>query len=70
MKLKSVSIVAASGYGGKAKVMGTLEGSDEQIEVFEYFDDEISFTEAELIGLTVGQALGLRQSRDIEYLKS
>lgn len=32
-------------------------------------DDELRFTEAELVGLTVEQARALRHSRDVTYLQ-
>lgn len=38
--------------------------------LFNFFDDELSFTADELCGLTVDQALKLRQNKDIEYLQS
>lgn len=44
------------------------DGTDEVL--FEYYFDEISFNEKELIGLTKEQAFALRQKKDIEYLRS
>ena len=39
-------------------------------ELFEYFPDEISFTESEFIGLTRDQAHELRHRKDVAYLQS
>ena len=44
------------------------DGSTE--ELFKYFPDEISFTEAEFIGLTSDQAHDLRHRKDVAYLQS
>lgn len=47
--------------------------TDEESEwnvLFTFFDDEISFFDEELIGLTEDEAYELRQMRDLEYLRS
>ena len=44
------------------------DGSTE--ELFQYFPDEISFTESEFIGLTSEQAHELRHRKDVAYLRS
>ncbi len=38
--------------------------------LFCFYDDEITFTGEELIGLTVDEALKLRHDRDVAYLQS
>lgn len=38
--------------------------------LFQYYVDEISFTENEFIGLTREQAMSLKSKKDIAYLKS
>ena len=38
--------------------------------LFEFYPDELSFTENELIGLTEEQAHELRMKKDIEFLQS
>lgn len=38
--------------------------------LFEFYPDEISFTESEFIGLTEKQANGLRLEKDKKYLQS
>lgn len=37
---------------------------------FVWFDDELTFREEELVGLTLEQAQDLKQQRDIAYLRS
>ena len=38
--------------------------------LFDYFDDEISFDETELLGLTEDEAHDLFHRKDVEYLRS
>jgi hypothetical protein len=54
---------------GHIVVTATLEDGTE-VELFRYFTDELSFTEAEFRGLTVQEARDLFTRRDIEYLRS
>ena len=44
--------------------------TDEKETIFSYYPDELSFSEAELIGLTIDEASQLRTKKDIAYLKS
>ena len=44
------------------------DGSKEKL--FEYFSDELSFSETEFVGLTRDQAFDLRHGRDVSYLRS
>jgi len=39
-------------------------------KLFEFYPDEISFTESEFIGLTLDEAHRLKYERDLEYIKS
>ena len=39
-------------------------------EAFQYYSDELSFTEAEFIGLTMTEARTLHFKRDVDYLRS
>ena len=56
-------------FDPKPKVTVTYDdGSTE--ELFEYFPDEISFTQSEFIGLTSDQAHDLRHRKDVAYLQS
>ncbi len=54
---------------GHIVVTATLEDGAE-VELFRYYTDELSFTEAEFTGLTVQEARDLFIGRDIEYLRS
>ncbi len=40
------------------------------VDLFNYYDDEISFSKYELISLTVKQAEELKHKKDVAYLKS
>ena len=46
-----------------------LEDKKEQY-LFQYYPDEISFTEKEFIGLTLDEARGLKFNKDKSYLQS
>jgi hypothetical protein len=47
----------------------TLEDGSEQ-KLFEYYPDEISFSEKEFVGLTLDEARGLKTKKDKTYLRS
>lgn len=51
------------------RVHAFFDNGEDEI-LFEYYLDEISFTEKEFIGLTKEQALNLRTKKDIAYLRS
>ena len=51
------------------QVIVTFENGEEKM-LFEYYPDEISFTESEFIGLTESQARNLRVQKDKKYLQS
>jgi len=38
--------------------------------LFDYFPDEITFTEDEFVGLTLDEAFDLKHKKDVAYLKS
>lgn len=46
------------------------EGKEEFEFLFDYYPDEISFTESEFIGLTHREAMKLFYKKDMEYLRS
>jgi len=54
---------------GPPKVTATFEDGSTK-ELFDYFPDEISFTEAELVGLTEQEARDLFHQKDVAYLRS
>ena len=47
----------------------TLEDGVEQF-LFEYYPDEISFTEKEFVGLTIEKAIHLKFQKDKKFLQS
>jgi hypothetical protein len=51
------------------KVYVTLEDGKEEF-LFEYYPDEISFTESDFIGLTIQEAFELKRKKDVAYLQS
>ena len=51
------------------KVIATFEGGTTK-ELFEYYPDEISFSEIEFIGLTEDEARHLKFKKDKHYLQS
>lgn len=52
------------------KVIVRFEGQNDEMELFEFFPDEISFTASEFLGLTEAQARQLKSTKDLDYLKS
>jgi hypothetical protein len=55
-------------YGNK-EVIATMEDGDKEF-IFAWFDDELSFTKTEFLGLTIEEARDLKQKRDVAYLQS
>ena len=51
------------------KVIVTLDNNTEET-LFEYYPDEISFTESEFIGLTISECRALYTKKDLAYLRS
>lgn len=51
------------------KVYVTLEDGKEQF-LFEYYPDELSFSPAEFVGLTLEEAHKLKHTKDVAYLRS
>lgn len=43
---------------------------DTTAELFEFYPDELSFSEVEFIGLTEDEAYDLRHKKDVAYLRS
>lgn len=69
-KIVAVRIQPPITFGSTALVHVMVEGALAEVPLFSYFHDEISFTEAELIGLTVDLAHDLRHKKDVAYLQS
>jgi hypothetical protein len=57
-------------FGDRAKVLVRLSGADDFIQLLSYYDDEISFTAEELVGLTVDEARQLHFEKDKAWLQS
>jgi hypothetical protein len=56
-------------FNQKPSVMETLSDG-KTLNLFEYFPDEISFSETKFIGLTVSGAENLLLRKDVRYLQS
>ena len=51
------------------QIFVTLENSDEEEFLFDFYPDEIDFTEKELLGLTKAEARSLKHKKDVYYLR-
>lgn len=63
--MKRITSVTINQFDITAKFDDGSEG-----ELLRYYPDEISFSEAELIGLTVEEARRLHYKKDLAYLRS
>lgn len=62
-------IVPAKGFGDMATVRAKMSDGQE-VQVFRYFDDELSFRAEEFTGMTLLQAHKLFHKKDVAYLQS
>lgn len=70
-KIVAARITTPQSFGDMAKIYVTFDNGDPaEALLFSYFADEIMFSSAELVGLTVEQANELRHKRDVAYLRS
>jgi hypothetical protein len=71
MKIKSARITAypKSFFDPMPQVFITLENNKEEF-LFEFYPDEINFSQEEFIGLTVEEAKSLKFKKDKAYLQS
>ena len=71
MKIKSATIgpMPQGMFDPMPAVTATYE-DDTTEKLFEFYPDEIGFTEGELVGLTREEALTLRHTKDVAYLQS
>ena len=67
--ITSVRIAAPERFGDFAEVFCRFNGNGEEVLLFTYFADEISFTESELVGRTFAAAKDLRHAKDVAYLR-
>lgn len=56
-------------FDGNPKVHAFFDDNSDEV-LFDYYFDEISFTEKELIGLTKEEAIQLKCKKDLAYLRS
>ncbi len=52
------------------KVMVIFEGTTEEVELFEFYPDEITFSSEEFLGLIEAEARALKTQKDRAYLTS
>jgi hypothetical protein len=69
-KIVAVEITQPAKFGDMAHIHVKIEGDSAKFLLFSYFADEISFSSAELLGLTVEQANELHHRKDVAYLQS
>jgi hypothetical protein len=69
-KIVSVEIKQPEKFGDMAHIHVKVAGDSAKFLLFSYFADEISFSSAELLGLTVEQANELHHRKDVAYLRS
>lgn len=62
-------IRANLGIGLRPRLVVTT-ADDVRHDLFAYFADEITFTERELVGLTLDEVWALRRRKDVAYLQS
>lgn len=51
-------------------VMVLTEGSTEEVVLFDFYPDELSFSPDEFVGLTVEEGIRLKFDKDVKYLRS
>ena len=70
MKIKSCKINSPKSWGEQAKIDVIYENGSEEKNLISFFDNEISFTESEIIGKTRDEVIDLFYKKDREYLQS
>jgi hypothetical protein len=70
MKIKAAKITSSRNRYGNVEFRAVMEDGTEDVLVFAWFNDELSFAPQEIVGLTIEEARDLKQSRDIAYLQS
>ncbi len=64
------TIVSATIVGQGNPVINAVLEDGSFVKLFDYYDDELSFTPSEFVGLTVQQAHDLFRKKDVAYLQS
>ena len=57
-------------FGDCPKVMVKVDECSKEFELFDYFEDEISFSTPEFVGKTVSDGVHLKFEKDRRYLQS
>ena len=65
----TISAMPKSMFDPMPTVTAVLDDGSTQ-KVFEYYPDELSFTPAEFVGLTLKAACNLKRKKDVQYLRS
>lgn len=63
-------IVSPKRWGDMAEVRADMSDGTKDVLLFQFFDDELSFSPSEFTGLTKEQADDLKVQRDKQYLRS
>jgi hypothetical protein len=69
-KIKACRITKSASLFDVPEVFVVYAGQDEEHKLFDYYPDEISFTEREFIGLTEAEAHTLKGEKDLAFLRS
>lgn len=70
-KIVAARIEPSARFGDVAVVYIQTHGNEgDEEKLFSFFEDEISFSKKELIGLTLEQAHELYHAKDVAYLQS
>jgi hypothetical protein len=70
MKIVECDITKSTGMFDPPAVMVKYEGSEEFVQLFTYYPDEISFSSSEFIGLTEEEGRQLKFKKDKAFLQS
>lgn len=69
MSAATITAAEFAGTWGRVTITATLSDGAREV-LFSYYADELTFSEAELVGRTVPQARALRHERDVAYLRT
>ena len=61
---------AGSIFDGPPAVMVKYDESEEEVKLFDFYPDEISFSSEEFIGLTRAEAINLKFKKDKAFIQS
>lgn len=69
-KIESYPRPLPEGMFDKMPIVKVWLENGEEHELFDFYPDEISFTESEFIGLTLEAAKRLKFEKDLKYIRS